>query len=595
MAKQETVDFVRSRFEEQEARHDYTNPAAVAQAITGIPESPLNSRLVRAVLRMPTAREHVYPGTEETLRHLLGNGDEVIIWTQGYEKGQLWKVAQTGLYSLRRELPRIERDRFRVFAAIGKVNPLPNLFEQLTESGNNQIVIVDDKSKNIVSVDKQIKEWKQGGAIPDSLDIQLVWINQGRTKDQVPNGYTIESFKEQFQTIEDIRELQPLRNTMQGKVGWLIDCDHTILHTAAAKEDMFVLMAGDIEKMHVPVIAPHIDLQLGLNGNVRQATQLLSGMSGGQVLKVVTDSDAFVVKHNPNAPEKVTREIDGYRMLRNTPLSSHLLPPVLASKRDAVLAIPFFPGIQLREGLKTDSLQKDTALSTIASLLSIKKEWWSKQSKVLPNGDLLSMQRDEWNDTLARTQDTLKKLALQFNIPIQDLWRAPIVHKGEKHASLLSIMARVSETLSARPPYAVLVHGDATGANILVDPQEKTWKLVDAEWVGHGDPAEAFVRMIKYESTTTAKPNYRVGAWIEGGELHIDYSVPFSDTARSLQQHGLSKTRYFARALADPEFPLRVQTYLAGSYLRELALALQRGYPELGLFAMTKAAEAIHR
>lgn len=585
---------VRQHFEEEEARYGYTNAPAVAQAIA--PESPFASEIERAVERMPT-QEHLYPGAVETVTDLLSAGDHVTIWTQGDPKLQMWKVGLSGIGSVRRSLPRQDRRRFSVISSMDKVSDLAELASRRYAAGLTNIVVVDDKAKNIERADASIRAAIEDGTLPENTQLTAVWINQGRTRDQVPEGYTPEAFKERFLTIENISQLGKVRETVRAgrddQVAWLIDFDHTLLHTAGAKEDLFKRIAGLISERVPFNVSPRLDHELRLNGNVRGIRELLSGMSGGQVLHIDTGDESFVVKHNPTSPERVRREIEGYSALRDTPLAKHLLPPRQMSDRLALLVLPYQEGIQLRQGVKEGLIDTPHAGAILSDLFDTELQWWPEQDRTQPTGQIESMQRSEWNDTVDRVQTALVDLSKHFSIPVEKLWTLPISHNGQEHGSFLSAMRQVHMLLSEQPPYTVLDHNDASGANILVNQNDGSWKLVDAEWAGQADPAESFVRMTKYASTTTLTDLGPIKIEEVDGKLVIDVDPTFPDAALRLQEMGLSRTPQFARALNDPDFTTRVREYLAGSYIREIALAAKRGNPDMSAFGILKAVESL--
>lgn len=592
MATQELTSYTQECFEKQEEVFGNTNAKGVADAIAGNGNSSLHRLIERQVARMPT-RPFLYEGVEETIKDLLALDDEVVIWTQGQESVQLHKVASSGIGKLRRVLPREKRHNLKVFTNPDKVSPLPSLINDFLEKGIKTIIIVDDKAENIVRASKKIEEAARDGYIDRETRIIPVWINQGHFQGQVPQGYTLEEFRKQFMTIEDTREIQTIRAQIEGKIGWLIDFDHTLVDTNAAKKILFEKMADSIMATSpTPTISHEIDREIGLNGNVKGIEELLSGMSGGRVIKIITDQRVIVVKHNPLQPRKIAQEIDGYDKLLNTPLADHLPRPIATLRQAGVIVLPFFEGIQLREGVRQNRLPLDVAQRTLAQLLSIKKEWWTKQPKIQVDEETTSMQRDEWQDTIKKLNASLLSLSQIFNIPVYNLWTSPIVIDGQEYPPLLAAVNKTATALRQPPPYALLSHGDATGANIVVSEEKNEWVLLDAEWAGPTDPAESYVRMIKYLSTTTVSEIYALDAKLQDGKIVIEMRLKFPQSAISLQQYGMTMLPVFARSLSDPYFPERVRDYLTGSYLRELALSLQRGKPELGLLAMIKAGEA---
>lgn len=585
-----TITFVKSRFEEQEQKVGHTSPQNVANAIVG-ETSTLLPRVTRTIMRMET-KPYLYEGAKETLGKLLRSGDKILIWTQGDAKTQLWKVATSGIGELRKDLKPEDRRKISVFSAEDKFAPLPATFDQLKKEGYERVVIVDDKSQNITRSSEEIEKWKNAHG-DNSMEITSVWINQGRTKNQVPKNFTLETFKEKFKTVEDVRELTPIKDESAKKTAWLIDFDHTLVNTAEAKENLFKKIAEILAPTHIG-LSPELLRQMGINGIVN-AQPLKEGMSKGSVVRLDTKNQAFVVKFNKDDPKKLIKETVGYRLLQDTPLSEQLLTPEIAINDEAVyLKLPYFNGIQVRTGLREGILPQDLALKTLNELLDIKSQWWSSQEKNSSSGENSSMQRDEVVDTLTNLNFVLQQLSSKFNVPISVLWDSPIVSNNSTLPPLSEICNEFKSFLDTSPPYTVLTHGDATGGNILVNPASGQWKLIDAEWVGNSDPAEAFARMAKYVSTTTLPSIDKISLEEKPDGINADLALEIPKACKQMQETALSRITEFSHKLRDPNFGRRVHMYLTGSYLREMALTLRRGdNPDVSIFALVKAGESL--
>lgn len=591
MALQETIEDMHRTYRRLDEQHGYTNYDAFATAVVG-ETSPLFATIVETTKRVET-KPFLYPNTYETVQAMMDNHDDIVIWTQGEPMGQLWKVGMSGLGELRKSLPHHERHRFSVYAAQDKITPLPQLIDPLITEADSRIIVVDDKAKNIVAATAVIAKAKEEGTLPAETDIRVVWINQGRTKDQVPDGFTPESFKARYATIDSVPDMLSFMDPKK-KTTWLLDLDHTLLNTTAAMRHTFEKIAVLKEETHPTVIRGDIDAELGLNGNVLEKQQLFhGGMSGAQIVFVRTQTDAFVIKYNPHATERIQREIAGYRQLADSPLADMLAFPTQELPDKGVLVLPFIPGTQLREGIQAETIPHDLAMQIMHDLFQRKKVWWGNQEKGTPQHGFRSMQREEWTDTVQKLQEVSTMLAKQYRIPHETLWQSPLQFEGKTYPSLLQTTARVSEALRLPPPYTVMTHGDATGANLLVDVANKKARLIDTEWVGPADPAEAFVRMTKHLSSTTIQNSGELSLQTDEDTLIVNLDLSFSPTAVALQEYGLAQVPHVASLLHDPLFSTRVQEYLAGSYLREVALAQKRGNTKLALFAMLKASEAI--
>lgn len=243
------AEIIKTIFETQEQLHGYTNPAAVAEALERHANIPYDEAKYR-ISRMDTA-QYVYPGAKETLESLIQKGDSVIAWTQGDEPSQRWKVRNAGLGELQQnsgDPPHTKRqERFMVMAHLDKISVLPEILETLQETGTSAIAIVDDKANNVAAVADVVMSHSQKASLPP---IHPIWINQGRMKGIVPDGYDEKTFCQEFRTITDIRHLPLLREKLYLPPGstWLIDVDHTLIHTAKAKENMYQQLARMVQK-----------------------------------------------------------------------------------------------------------------------------------------------------------------------------------------------------------------------------------------------------------------------------------------------------------------------------------------------------------
>lgn len=298
--------------------------------------------LAHDILRLPT-ETHVYPGAKETLQQLIGQGDRVVIWTQGEKHMQLWKVATSGLGEIRRGLPRDQRSEFTCFTDTDKVTCLPETVQRFRKPEHNQVTIVDDKSENILRLRERVAEWQADGTYPADLQVNLVWINQGRTKDTVPEGYTVEQFRQEFATIEDIKDLAKVPGE-PGKNLWFIDYDHTLVHTNGWREEIFQRLEEDLaDGSYDSIICPILDKKAGLNGHNHVKDEFKSGMSGADRIVRVGNGkveEDVVAKYNPGNKEKIRREVRGFKVLQETPLAPHLIPPKKRFRTSWITPLP---------------------------------------------------------------------------------------------------------------------------------------------------------------------------------------------------------------------------------------------------------------
>ena len=241
----EAKNLIKHHFQAQEELHGYTNPRAVATAISHeLGTNIYTQRIEREVLRI-ASREYLYEGAADVVRNLLETGDTVTIWTQGHERGQLWKVAMSGIGKLRHNLPPLEKKRLSVISAMDKIAKLPELFTASQAKGLQRIMIIDDKATNIVKASEQVTTARENHILKKDTQVIPIWINQGRTKNKVPEPFSLASFKEQFPHIEDIRAVLTLKQEFANEpISWLIDFDHTLVHSAAMEAALCDRIAG---------------------------------------------------------------------------------------------------------------------------------------------------------------------------------------------------------------------------------------------------------------------------------------------------------------------------------------------------------------
>jgi len=138
-----------------------------------------------------------------------------------------------------------------------------------------------------------------------------------------------------------------------------------------------------------------------LDAEVFTTRELVSGMSGSRVTHVTGPRETFVLKNNAREPGKIYKEIDGFKKLAGTPIAPHMLMPYSYLRNHNSLFLPYFSGIQMRDAVRQGSISEDRAKKTLGKLLEVKMKWWNSQVKQPSEDGLVSMQRDEWKDTLS--------------------------------------------------------------------------------------------------------------------------------------------------------------------------------------------------
>lgn len=569
-----------------EGRLGYGSGRAIAEDLvqSGILPEEERDYAGRYIDHKPT-REFLYPKSEDTLRALLTEpSNSVVIWTQGEPRQQAFKVASSGILQLRRDPELSARNRLGVFTAFDKVTQFPTVVGKMPQ--DRKYVVVDDKSENVVRVTDGINNAKRTGELDADLDISIVWINQGRTKDHVPEGVTLEEFKDKYRTIGEIEELatvyQDAKNTT-----FFVDWDHTLCNTGEWRKSAQREIANQLARR--PIVGFFKDKALGLADHTVSRT-FSNGNSGAGVKHTVgPDGNQQVVKYQLHDRTRLMRETDGYRILRQSPLNEHLVPIDDRYIHRGVLLTPYCEGVSMREGIQKGVITPDIAESVYRQLLELKAMWWSSQAK--KSGDKVrSMQRGEWQDTLKRLHEqVIPSMAGGVKLSPERLLHLPLSHNGITLPPIGEVLAYTEDHLShQKVPYTIDAHNDATGANIIVDPTG-SWKLFDYEWAGPNDPAEAMARMVKQVSVSTVK-DITASLDPQSSVVRVDVSCDVPDAAQRLQKIGLHASTSMEKVMGDPDLSTRMQRYLVGSYLREAALSTKRGGTPAAIFALTNAA-----
>jgi hypothetical protein len=474
-----------------------------------------------------------------------------------------------------------------------KVENIDQTINGLVQKGVDQVVVVDDKAGNIKDVKARIQELKAEGKIPSELDISVIWARYGVYKDKAPSGMTLEDFLQDTQTIESISDLSKFK-TPKGKTGWLLDFDNTLFQTAEYNKELYAQAAHIVDGID-QILPAQVGVAAEVSGKIKSATLMKhGGMSGSNITFVDTGDRRVVIKHNYAKPDRVQDDIHGYRFLADTPLAEKMPKIRIADETKGFLVIPHIDGRTLREALATQSIGSRQALALYGELLDLKKQWWGSQRKLAFEGqDFKSMQRKEWGETLDMIPEALYRMARHFGISDTALLQLPLRMGGRKLPSLETMIGAVDRLLQTPPEYLIGVHGDATGSNIIIAPENNKWALIDAEWSGLGDPAESYVRMAKQRSTTTASEIKINGVGVYEGAVGVRMSTNFSPVAHALHDYVGSRANEFAQSLKDPNFTIRMKRYATGSYLREIALTTVRGNPESGLLALLMAGESL--
>lgn len=337
------------------------------------------------------------------------------------------------------------------------------------------------------------------------------------------------------------------------------------------------------------------EIALALNPHLHQeiADQPLTILNGGISGGFITAAGNIVLKFNLKSPERIRREISGRRFLNTHGFDGvspnfQLIPSLQDQPRGRhpFVVMPLIQGATLADFIKASETQQ--AAGIVNTILEAKKAWWTDNHGNRID-DLGSMQRLEWAETLALIPVALRQLAEHFEIDTNKFVHLPLTIDCQTYPSLSETVTLVRSLLSESPPYTRPCHGDLSANNIIVTPDGKI-HATDGEWAGHADPAEALVRIIKQESSRTLRL-LQARVEVSADSLQIDMVGEIPGAARTCQSIGMEHLADFAELFRDKSLPARFHTYMAGSYLRELALGPRRlPDPQMLLYPVIKAA-----
>lgn len=305
---------------------------------------------------------------------------------------------------------------------------------------------------------------------------------------------------------------------------------------------------------------------------------LEQGCSGAELAA----SGDIITKINPQSPEKIHNDKQGAAILAAHPgYRDRVLTPTSYDPKRPSIEYPFVRGIDLRAALVGGHLQPDE-VQRLAEQVFTSDLTRAQERLVATPARPVSMQRQEWADTLRR----LKELTPTFDP------RQPIVVEDAQLPSINDVIAAVDAELQKPPTHVDFGHNDLTPSNIIIgEDGEPTY--IDYEWaVGPADPAESFVRTTKAMKAQDATLAVEPTRTSQGGLVLLSGpQFPYAATHyQTLMAQGVER---IARTYDDPEFERRFLGYMAGSYLRELALSETRGGDYTGYVAAAQAATAL--
>ncbi len=190
-----------------------------------------------------------YEGALDEVEKMAGRGP-VRIWTSGGVHGvkdldlpgsneTLFKVAAAKFGRIRNKIARekstedqkrkfgdLRKDVISLSATEKKVGLIKGICESFARNGIDTIVVLEDRSKNLVSVMEEIKKHGDFKIVP-------IWVRQGQNRNSIPKngGKTIDDYKNDFNSIDSIKDLESKldESLVEGeKVGFIVDWDGVI-------------------------------------------------------------------------------------------------------------------------------------------------------------------------------------------------------------------------------------------------------------------------------------------------------------------------------------------------------------------------------
>lgn len=594
-------------------RNADTDARQFTQAL-GLPSETL-SETRKILLNRPDA--HLYEGVVTGMQSLLSAGDTVVIWTEGETAGfpdaeapgfhaQERKVVKSNLRRLAfgktegEVLSAEEKARFRVVTReTDKVALIPDLLLQYQKSDIQHIALADDKAKNILRVSEQVEAARELGF---TGEVELVWVRQGRSKDAVPAGYTVDTFMQEFSTVssftEYVHHIAGKREEWGGKpVGHLLDWDHTLADETARKHEIVDLIARDLgdrigETQYMSPDDPRhaaICELLDIPSFRTLVEPLGEGASLVGVYKVNWNGETVVVKHENNQERKwrLTDEISGHdRLLQDGAITSrmphiremHMDHPVLGP----TIVMDYLNGPNLRHAIREGIFTDDEILDVVGQVFDTQFTFWERQKQKLvrTHTSWFSMPGAEWGETLELMDPILESLGRELDLPGEQLRHMPLVVESDgvrvDLPSFNELISRFHALMRERPPVVLaLGYNDLSHGNVVALKQRDGTmqaKIVDPQWVREqSDPRADLVRPIKAISATTVKIR-------ESTVREEDGTVVFWTVAeipallRKIESHAFSRLHDFAALIGDPGLPGGVMQHMAASQFREIAL-----------------------
>ena len=516
----------------------------------------------------------LYDDVAELVSGILDSEDKpsrVSIWVEQKAKSAPWNIRKSGILGQRRKLK--DRGRLTVRVVEQKSAAFSQIVTGFYEKGIRQVVVVDNNRETLEDLFKS-------NDVPKDCVIMPIWVNRSNQKD----GIRLNNGIVEVGNLTQLKKLAQEQNFID-HTGWIFDWDRTLIDSQKQIESI----AKDLSIRLKLLIAKGVPVEVAFAldplsvEHIIDVAHLSPGMSGSILQKVsMRTGKNVVVKHNPKEPYKIQKEIRGRALLESHGYKDVILDPIYQKEEGVVpfVAFPFNPGINFQEGLLDKTLSEEQAAQVVASIIGQKVKLWGLQEKKPVNPEtFISMHRAIWESTLAQLPQGITLVAQKFGVNPEAIRNMPILYKGEQGVSLNDVVSNLSNFIKTNPPYTIVSHNDASAGNIFVNlagANVDYWTLIDYEWAGPSDPAEALTRVVKHKTTTYLQNVKNAGLIQESGALKINLDGDWPPSVVAAQNEGMGRLEIFPELFQDPDFKTRFYSYLSCLYLREFAFAPMR-------------------
>lgn len=179
------------------------------------------------VLTTPTAL-FLYGGARLLVDKILQSGSDIVLWTQGEPQIQRAKCDTSKLL----EMGDKTHGSISALCETDKITAIGNALTNQALEGKNRVVIIDDKSHQLMRAYQAVLKLIEVEKRPVPHDIEYIWIRTNeKSNKKLPTGF--ESIEELNKFMEHrLKDMLNLENIpVYAKTLYLLDFDHTLFDT----------------------------------------------------------------------------------------------------------------------------------------------------------------------------------------------------------------------------------------------------------------------------------------------------------------------------------------------------------------------------